>query len=93
MDITELQKTHAEHAKRVADWRKWRAVYGGTDAIIAGKYFRVLRQLHTSPGGPKGAEDYSPRREPGVGDEGKRTPDGVTEGGGSVKRQFPLTMP
>jgi len=26
MDITELQSTHAEHAKQVADWRKWRAV-------------------------------------------------------------------
>jgi hypothetical protein len=40
MDITELQKTHAEHAKRVADWRKWRAVYDGIDAIFAGGYFR-----------------------------------------------------
>jgi hypothetical protein len=39
MDIQELQKTHAEHAKRVADWRKWRAAYDGTDAIIAGNYF------------------------------------------------------
>ena len=40
MDIQELQSSHAEHAKRVADWRKWRAVYDGTDAIIAGGYFK-----------------------------------------------------
>ena len=40
MDIQELQSTHAEHARRVADWRKWRAVYDGTDAIIAGGYFK-----------------------------------------------------
>jgi hypothetical protein len=40
MDTHELQATDAEHAKRVADWRKWRAVYDGTNAIIAGKCFK-----------------------------------------------------
>jgi hypothetical protein len=40
MDISKLQATPAEHARRVADWRKWRAVYDGTDAIIAGKQFK-----------------------------------------------------
>jgi hypothetical protein len=52
----------------------------------------VFRQPRSSYG-PRGAEDCSPRHEPGVGDEGKETPDGVTEGVCGVERQLPSTRP
>jgi len=40
MDISDLKKTHAEYSARLAHWKKWRAVYDGTDEIIAGEYFK-----------------------------------------------------
>jgi hypothetical protein len=46
MDITEPQATHAEHAKRVADRRKWCAVYDGTDTSAAAPRRPAARRPH-----------------------------------------------